>query len=205
MELQVAWEAHVAHEPAWFESLVALHREPHRRYHTERHVRGVIRHALALGHHATDLGAVVAAAFFHDAVYDPTAADNEARSADLARRALADLGWQADRVAAVAAMIEATAEHTTDRAADTASIDTAVLLAADLGVLAADPAGYAEYVTGVRSEYGFVSDADWRSGRGQVLRGLLDRAAIYDIRLGLEAWERRARANLAAELTTLAR
>ncbi|HWL42168.1 MAG TPA: hypothetical protein VNQ73_04425 [Ilumatobacter sp.] len=207
LELRVAWEGHVATDTAWFDAVLDRHREPHRRYHGVRHVQWVVRHVLDLAaSHADgdidDLGAVVAAAFFHDAVYDPERVDNEAVSAALAGRALAELGWVASRVDAVAKLILATAGHAAV-AGPGEPLDTAVLLAADLAVLAAEPAGYAEYVTGVRHEYGHVSDADWRVGRARVLRSFTERPAIYDPALGLDTWERRARANLAAELSGL--
>lgn len=208
LELRVAWEAHVATEPGWLDTLLELHRQPHRRYHGVRHVGWVVRHALDLGGtHADrvdDLGAVVAAAFFHDAVYDPTRTDNEFASAALAQRALGELGWAAPRIVAVAELVTATADHVAPSAPG-AALDTAVLLAADLAVLAADPASYAEYVTGVRAEYAHVSDAEWAVGRGRVLHNFLERAAIFDPALGLDTWERRARGNIAAELAALDR
>ena len=43
--------------------------------------------------------------------------------------------------------------------------DTAVLLAADLAVLAAEPSRYVEYATAVRREYAHVDDDAWRAGR----------------------------------------
>lgn len=208
LELRVAWERHVGAAGEWFDAVLDHHREPHRRYHAVHHVQWVVRHALELAARPDvagridDLGAVIAAAFFHDAIYDPGRGDNEAASAALATRALAEIGWGAARIATVADLVLATAEHRSVTPPG-AALDTAVLLAADLAVLAADPAGYAEYVTGVRGEYAHVSDADWRLGRGALLRGLIERAAIYDPALGLDAWERRARANLAAELSTL--
>ena len=208
LELRVAWEAHVADDTTWFDSVLDLHRQPHRRYHGVGHVGWVVRHALDLaaraGGQVADLGAVVAAAFFHDAVYDPTRSDNEAVSAALARRALAELGWSADRAATVAELVLATAGHTAVSGPG-GSLDTAVLLAADLAVLACEPSGYADYVTGVRAEYAHVSDADWTIGRGRVLTGLIERPAIYDPALGLDTWERRARGNIAAELSGLRR
>ena len=208
LELRVAWEAHVVGDTAWFDRVLDLHREPHRRYHGVGHVGWVVRHVLDLAaRHAArvaDLGAVVAAAFFHDAVYDPTRSDNEAVSAALARRALDELGWPTERAGAVAGLILATAGHTA--VSDPGgSLDTAVLLAADLAVLAAEPASYAEYVTGVRAEYAHVGDADWAAGRGRVLTGLIARPAIYDPALELATWERRARGNIAAELSGLHR
>jgi predicted metal-dependent HD superfamily phosphohydrolase len=214
LELRVAWQQHVAPgaptapSDEWFDAVLAHHREPHRRYHGVRHLRWVVRHAIELAEQSgaagrvADLGGVVAAAFFHDAVYDPARTDNEAASARLAERALRQLGWPPGRAGSVGDLIAATAGHAAT-AAPGGALDTAVLLAADLAVLASDPASYAEYVTGVRAEYAHVSDADWRTGRAQVLRGFSERPAIFDPALGLGAWERRARANLAAELADL--
>ena len=48
----------------------------------------------------------------------------------------------------------------------------AVVIDADLSILAAEPARYSAYVAGVRAEYGHVDDAAWRRGRADVLRRL---------------------------------
>jgi predicted metal-dependent HD superfamily phosphohydrolase len=205
LELRVAWQRHVGTDrPAdrWYESIVARHHEVHRHYHDLRHVRWVVRHVgeLADGRPVGDLGAVVAAAFFHDVIYDPTRSDNEAASAQLAEGALRGLRWADERIDQVATLIRGTAHHRVD---DTTTIDTAVLYAADLGVLAADPAGYSDYVRNVRREYHQVTDAAWAEGRAAVLRSFLDRRSIYAPVLGLDGWELRARANLTAELGTL--
>jgi predicted metal-dependent HD superfamily phosphohydrolase len=146
-----------------------------------------------------DPGVVIAAAFFHDAIYDPTASDNEAASARLAADALAGLGWDLGRCAEVASMIEATARHDVEGVAH----DAACLLAADLAVLAAEPARYGDYVRAVRREYAHVDDDAWRAGRSAVLRSLLDRGRIFAPDLDLDGWERRARANMTAELRAL--
>jgi predicted metal-dependent HD superfamily phosphohydrolase len=211
LELRVAWQQHVAIDMHELEDVLARHREPHRRYHGERHVCWVVRHAqqltasLAAAQQSqrVDLGAVVAAAFYHDAVYDPTANDNEAMSARLAAGVLARSGWDAARVEAVSRMIEATAGHSQTHDLETNDLSTAVLLAADLAVLAADPAGYSAYVNGVRFEYAHVAEPDWVSGRSAVLRSFIERQHIFPAELELHEWEARARANIAAELAAL--
>jgi predicted metal-dependent HD superfamily phosphohydrolase len=205
IELRTAWTASVGHDArgmATFEEVVGRHREPHRRYHGVRHVTWVVRHVheLATEVPAADLGAVVAAAFYHDAVYDPTAADNEAQSAALAERVLGELGWEASRCRTVGDLVRATAGHEFDGTAD-----CAVLLDADLAVLGSDPAAYQAYVTGVRAEYAHLDDEAWTRGRTDVLRRLLDRRPLYTTEPGRRRWESRARANLAAELATLGR
>ena len=74
-------------------------------------------------------------------------------------------------------------------------------------VLRGKPAGgfahFASMVRAVRREYAHVTDDDWRTGRAAVLRGFADRPRIYADGLGLDDWEHRARANIAAELAML--
>ena len=163
----------------------------------------VIRHVeeLAATEPVDHLDEVIAAAFYHDAVYEAAYPANERASARLARRDLAAIGWEAGAVERVGSMIEAT-EHgaATPEVTDG---DTAVLLDADLAILGADPAGYSAYLAGVRSEYRHVDDDDWASGRAAVLHGFLDRAEIYRTPGGRDRWEASARANLTAELAGL--
>ena len=208
LELEVAWQRHVTADRALLDRLLARHREKHRRYHTATHVAWVIRHVdeLAATEPVEHLDEVVAAAFYHDAVYEPASPANERASARLARRDLAAIGWDNEAVERVGAMIEAT-EHGPDGADGAAETvgDTAVLLDADLAILGADPPGYSTYVTGVRAEYRHVTDDDWRTGRSAVLRSFLERPTIYLTATGRERWESRARANLAAELAELTR
>ena len=201
-ELHLAWQRHVGTGTAaegWFDTVVGAHRDVGRHYHDVRHVRWVVQHGREL---AADAGLadelvdrIVAAGFFHDVVYDATADDNEQVSAAMARRALTEIGWAADPVDQVAAMIEATVGHrgSDDRA-------TQVLLAADLGVLATEPGRYTDYVRNVRREYHHLDDATWRAGRAMFVRTMLARPSIFPPGLGLDSWERRARANLTAEL-----
>lgn len=209
LQLRVAWDRHLGTGPAarrWFESVVDRYREPHRHYHDVRHVTWVVRHVedLAAGDAVIvagiDLDVTIAAAFFHDAVYVATSEDNEEVSGRLAASALTDLGWDRARVDHVDRLIRGTATHVVEDA----TAEAAVLFAADLAVLAAEPAAYSDYARNVRREYSHVDDGAWRVGRASVLRAFLGRPAIYAPALGLDTWERRARANLTAELEALA-
>ena len=203
LELEVAWQRHVGGERRLLDSLLARHREKHRRYHTATHVAWVIRHVdeLAANEPVEQLDEVVAAAFYHDAVYEPAYPANERASARLARRDLTAIGWDDVAVERVGSMIEAT-EHDRTITAQ-ANGDTAILLDADLAILGADPAAYSSYATAVRSEYRHVDDVEWRTGRSAVLEGFLARPTIYLTPSGRDRWEHRARANLTAELAGL--
>ena len=183
--------------------LLSRYAEPQRAYHDGRHLAEVLAAAALLSSHAADLPVVVAAAWWHDAVYDVHAAPgaNESASADLAVAALSGLGVDPARVTEVERLVRLTAGH--DPAAGDA--DGAVLCDADLAVLAAGVQRYAEYVADVRREYAHVPDDVFRAGRSAVLRDLLSHERLYRTSTAHEAWETTARANLEAELLTLSR
>ena len=181
--------------------LLARYAEPHRAYHDVTHLGEVLAAVAMLAEHAADLPVVVAAAWWHDAVYDVTAAagHNERASAELAREALRSWSVPPDRTARVGDLVEMTAHHDPapgDR-------DGEVLSDADLAVLAADPDRYARYVAGVRREYAHVPDDAFAAGRAAVLADLLRHDRLYRTAAGLARWEAAARANLRRELAAL--
>ena len=199
--VRAAWTDHVAVDETLLDRLLVRHRERHRRYHTIDHVAAVVGHVatLARSEAIDDVGAVVAAALFHDAVYEPSSPANERASARLARRDLAALGWASDRIERVATMIEGTATHL-----DPADVDTAVLFDADLAILGAPEPVYVAYVDAVRAEYRHVDDETWTTGRAGVLRSFLQRDPLYATDTGRTTWEHSARRNLADEIASLA-
>lgn len=175
--------------------LAACHTEPHRHYHTMEHITAVLRHLVDLNA-ATPTARL--AAFFHDAVYDPTRADNETQSAELAREVLQAVDRpEADDVAAI---VIATAKHELPAGAPR---ETAAFLDADLAILAARPDVYQTYCSNVRAEYGHVSDADFRSGRKAILEGFLTRDHLFFTTAGQAKFEVSARANLRREIASL--
>lgn len=182
-----------------FDRLVAAYSEPHRYYHTLEHVNEVLKVAGKLADAATDPSAVQLAVWFHDAVYDPQATDNEERSADLAVSTIRPLGVPEESLQRVAAMIRATA-HT---AAADVDPDTAVLLDADLAILSAEERRYARYAADIRREYAWVEESAYRAGRTKVLQGFLDRPRIYRTERMHAAGEEAARRNLRAEIDRL--
>lgn len=113
---------------------------------------------------------------------------------------LARLGIAAAVIADVATMIRATERHEVPA---NAPVDAEAFLDADLAILGADSEVYDAYVANVRAEYPHVTDDDWRTGRGRVLRSFSDRPTLFFTLVGRSRSEAPARANLARELTTL--
>ena len=174
--------------------------EPHRRYHTRRH----IEQCLALLDKVPDLTeaelqTLTYAIWWHDAVYDATASDNEARSAEMARRDLRDLDVGIHARDEVARLILLTAGHAVepgDRLGE-------ILVSIDLSILGGPPAAYDEYALAVRAEYAHVPDDLWRAGRARVLQRFLDAPVIYPDPAFGEWLEPQARFNLSRELASL--
>lgn len=150
--------------------------ESHRRYHGLDHIRAVLGEVdrLLPDEPAATPAAVRLAAWFHDVIYDPTApvGANEQASAELAVHLLTPAGIDPAVVDETARLIRLTAGHNVE--ADDRS--GAVLVDADLGILASPPADYDRYATAVREEYAHVPDDLWVAGRGAVLRGFLESA-----------------------------
>lgn len=183
--------------------LLQAYADPRRGHHDLRHLAEVLDHLEVLleeldGDREVDPTAVRLAAWFHDAIYDG-ATDDEERSARLAESELPAAGVDAAMVEEVARLVRLTATHDPD-AGDVAG---AVLSDADLAVLAADADRYAEYVAGVRREYAYVPETEFRAGRAEVLRQLLAAPALFRTAAGRRRWEQRARANVEAELAEL--
>jgi predicted metal-dependent HD superfamily phosphohydrolase len=185
-----------------FDDLVTRHSEPHRHYHTLEHIAEVLKVVGRLAKFATDPNAVLLAVWFHDAVYDPKSKDNELESSDLAVRALdAAVVMPPDVVPKVAELILATTHERTDAA--TVPPDTAVLLDADLAILAAEEKRYSRYAEDVRKEYAWVPDDAYRTGRTDVLTAFLARPRIFHTPVMFEEGEESARRNLRAEIGRL--
>lgn len=182
-----------------FDRLVVAYSEPHRHYHTLEHLGEMFRVVGRLG--LNDPAPVDLAVWYHDAVYDTRAKDNEARSADLAVRELTTLRIPAEVVEQVRTLV-----LTTDHANPPPAINgqVAVLLDADLAILGASPERYRRYADDIRKEYDWVPEEAYRSGRAEVLRRVLATPHIYRTGPMVEEGEARARANIQAELERLA-
>ena len=171
----------------------------HREYHNLMHVEDVLLRIEELEPPAEHELALALAAWFHDAVYQPGKPDNEDRSAYVAFDALEQVGAGPLLITEVVRLVRLTASH--DPNPDDAA--GAVLCDADLAILAAAPDRYAQYAAAIRQEYIHVPEAEFRTGRGEVLQSFLDRPSIYRTPYGRQHWESAARANLAAELAVL--
>lgn len=179
----------------------AAYASPGRHYHTWTHIEACLREAAQL--HFDDALAVYAALLFHDAIYVAGAKDNEARSAQMAAGELRSrAAITPARIARVEHLILLTASHGTLPAQ--APRDDKLLIDIDLSILAATPAGYANYAAQVRDEWvpGVVTARQYAAGRAAFLRGMLAAPRVFHSG-EFSARESAARDNIAGELRTL--
>ncbi len=184
-----------------FAALAARFAEPHRHYHTAQHIAECLAHfdvacsRPPLCEHPEE---VELALWFHDAIYEPRAKDNEAQSAQWALRVMHECGLARDAQARVQGLIMATCH---DALPDTP--DAQVLVDIDLSILGADAARFDEYENQVRAEYGWVPDFLFRRTRKKILASFLARTPIYATPHFRNQCEKKARENLARSLSAL--
>lgn len=177
------------------EQLIAAYSAPGRHYHNLAHIEDCLD-ALArvenLSPRERDI--LSEAIWWHDVVYDATRADNEELSAQLAEQHV-----RADISGEVARLIRLTKSH------DVEANDRlgAILISIDLGILAAEPARYDAYAAAIRQEFCHVPDADYRTGRAEVLARFTARPVIFPDADFAAKHDGPARDNLARELASL--
>ncbi|TPM20790.1 hypothetical protein [Mesorhizobium sp. B2-3-5] len=183
--------------------LSALYRAGDRHYHNLTHIEAMLALAGDYRGLLSDPEAVEAAIWFHDAIYDSKAKDNEAQSAALAETRLAGRG-DAGRLDRISAMILATATHQLPRFEDAAAMrDASLFLDMDLSILGAAPAAFDAYERAVRREYDWVEEPMWRAGRAAVLKAFLARPHIFHTEEFRRRFEPQARLNMARSLEAL--
>ncbi|MEO5759968.1 MAG: hypothetical protein ABIQ51_24295 [Mesorhizobium sp.] len=185
-------------------ALSRLHEADGRHYHGMAHIKAML--ALGGDYRASlhDAGAVEAAIWFHDAIYDSRAKDNEAKSAELACKELSGR-TDPERLGRISAMIIATATHELPGLDDARAMrDAALFLDMDLAILGTAPDIFDGYEQAVRREYQWVDEPMWRAGRGAVLKNFLARQHIFHTEEFRQRFEPQARLNMARSLKALA-
>jgi predicted metal-dependent HD superfamily phosphohydrolase len=172
--------------------------EPQRHYHTMQHLGECLAWFEREKELAERPGEVALALWFHDAIYDVHAHDNEARSADWARSAMLERGAAKEAAERVHALVMATRHDAVPEGRD-----AELLIDIDLSILGAERARFDEYERQVHAEYAFVPDEIRRPRRRAILQRFLEREAIYTTPPMHALLEARARANLARSIAAV--
>jgi len=181
-----------------YEDLIARYSEPHRKYHTVRHLAECFTKLAEIRSCAEHPAEVEVALWFHDAIYEPSSNANEAKSAELASSKIQIAGGSLECIKRVSTLIMAT-QH----AAVPQSEDANVLVDVDLAILGESAERFDEYEIQVREEYSWVPEFIFQRERKRILREFLARPAIFNTALFRERYESRARDNLQRSISRL--
>jgi predicted metal-dependent HD superfamily phosphohydrolase len=173
------------------EALLKRYAEPWRKYHTVDHLVACIRHFSDAGHLGERPAEVEAALWFHDAVYELGAHDNEQHSANWAQTALLEHGVRPDAAHRIAQLVLMT-QHT----AVPKTLDERLLVDVDLSILGAPAPEFQAYEDNIRVEYAFVPEGLFQVKRREVMRSFAARPFIYQTAHFRQRLERQARENL---------
>lgn len=184
-------------ETLWAE-VERCYTEANRHYHTLNHLSNMLSQLVEVKHNISSWDALLFALYYHDIVYNPTAGDNEERSADVAVQRLGKLALSESEQVKCCNLILATKHH-----AHAEDDDTSYFLDADLSILGAANSSYADYVAQVREEYAMYPLDEYNAGRIKVIRHFLEMPRIFKTPHFCSKLEKQARVNLTNELVHL--
>jgi predicted metal-dependent HD superfamily phosphohydrolase len=183
-----------------YERLTTAYAEPHRHYHTQQHINECLAEFDGARNLVRQPEAVEAAIWFHDAVYNPRASDNEEQSAALARRCLGGAGVSTGLLDRVAHLIMATKSH--EAGPDP---DSAIIIDVDLSIFGQNEDRFFQYEAQIRQEYSWVPKIIFAPKRAKILEGFLRSDRIYTTDFFHARYETRARHNLELSINKLKR
>lgn len=192
----------------FLQPLLSAYAENGRHYHTAAHLKDVLerldwaRDALSASGELSALSdrekekmfdIIELSLWYHDAVYDAKAKDNEAKSRDWLLADAQKAGLPEETAKAAAQLVDLTAHHK-----DAKTLAERIMTDCDLAILGADEKSFAAYDANIRKEYAHVPAPAYRTGRARVLKGFLEQPQIFKTGAFRDAFEQRAKSNLAA-------
>lgn len=173
-----------------YAELITLYSDERRTYHNLDHITHCLKEFAAVKHLCEHPDEVEMAIWFHDAIYDPKAKDNEEKSAEFARQILEEMK-ALQNIADVAPYLILATKHIEPPK----NIDAQVLADIDLSSLGALPEEFDGNSENIRKEYG-LSEEQWKIGRAEFLKRFLAKPSIYLTEHFRQKYENRARDNL---------
>jgi predicted metal-dependent HD superfamily phosphohydrolase len=182
----------------WYERLTTAYAEPHRHYHNQQHIAECLKEFDTARYVAKQPAAIEFALWFHDAVYNPKAADNEEQSAALLKRCAADGALPDSFIETSARFVMATKTHEAH-----GDCDAALMIDVDLSILGQDEKRFFEYEQQISREYSWVPENVFAFKRAEILNQFLSRPTIFMTDLFRSKYEEQARHNLTASISAL--
>lgn len=181
-----------------FNRLNLRYSEPQRFYHNMNHVKSCLTELDSAKQLVQQPNLVEFAIWYHDAIYDTKAKDNEKRSAQLAYDVCLSAQLQHNFANGTRDLIIATKHD-----ALPPGIDGRLLIDVDLSILGKPTVEFDEYEQNIRKEYSWIPEDQFRQGRSQILQMFLNRDSIYLTDFFKGKYESQARENLQISIEAL--
>lgn len=181
-----------------FDRLRTMYSEPQRFYHNLAHVESCLAEFDSAGQLVQRPDLVEFSIWYHDAIYDTKAKDNEEQSAQLAYDACLDARLPHGFATGTRDLILATKHDVVPQ-----GIDARLLIDVDLSILGKSAQEFDEYEQNIRREYSWVPEDQFRQGRSAILQMFLDRDSIYLTDFFKVKYESQARENLQRSIDAL--
>lgn len=180
-------------------NVMMAYQEENRYYHNISHLLQLVSLQQAYADRIRDNEVVLFSIFFHDMIYNARHSDNEEKSAAAAVTHLRNIGFPADKTAAVNDFIIATKTHINTQN----DPDLDYFLDFDLQILGTSPEAYRQYTQQIRQEYSIYPDLLYKPGRKKAMQHFLEMPTIFRTPVFRELYEAQARQNIQAEIDTL--
>jgi predicted metal-dependent HD superfamily phosphohydrolase len=181
-----------------WQRLAAAYVTPPRAYHCLRHISDCLTQLDRWDIAGVDLDSVEMALWWHDAIYDSRAKDNERQSAEYWRDFASGGRTASKHIDEVVRLIQAT-----DHRAQAADAVGKLIQDVDLSIVGRAPEVFSDYERKIRDEYSWVSAADYANGRSEFLSKLITRDRLFLTDFGFHHFESIARGNIEKSLSCL--
>jgi len=173
-----------------FEQLKDQYSEPHRYYHTTQHLVECLRY-LDNVQPTTHKAEITIALWFHDAIYDVKAHDNEERSAQWANTIMLQQGVDYESRRLIHELIMVT-KHPSIPSTPTEQL----MVDIDLSILGSSPDRFNQYQQQIRQEYSWVEEEQYNAARKSILTQFSNLEPIYRTAQLNQLLEKQAKTNL---------
>lgn len=167
-------------------------------YHNLQHIENVYHQLQDVKKHINQWDVLLFSLFYHDVIYNPLQSDNEAKSAEFARKIMLEIGVPAQQIKLCIMQIESTKSHQIS-----IDYDTNYFTDADLSILGETWDNYETYFKAVRKEYAIYPNFMYNGGRKKVLQHFLAMPRIFKTQHYFETLEQQAKQNIQKEILLL--
>lgn len=174
--------------------------EPHRKYHTWKHIADGLSEFEAVAHLAESPDAIRLAYYFHDAIYDTKVPDsqNVDQSAELAVAVMEQAQLPVALVRKVSDLVIVTKHNMAP-----VGTDAQLMVDIDFSILGKPADEFDAYERGIRFEYTWVDESTFRTTRAGILERFLQRPRLFNTPHFFDRYEIQARSNLQRSIVSL--